>query len=79
MGADGADEATHKAANLHPARPLAGPQQRGDETAFSVKDDDRLKAITVIVGVEQAQLLATMHPVKRIVDIEDNALRHGSE
>jgi hypothetical protein len=58
---------------------LPGRSKRGDETAFSVKDDDRLKAITVIVGVEQAQLLATMHPVKRIVDIEDNALRHGSE
>ncbi len=79
MGADGADEAAHKAANLHPARPLAGPQQRGDKTTFSIKDDDRLKAIIVIVGVEQAQLLATMHAVKRIVDIEDDALWNCSE
>jgi hypothetical protein len=54
MAADGADEAAHKAANLHPARPLARPQQRGDKTTLSVKYDDRLEPIIVIVGVEQA-------------------------
>src|SRR5207248_109332 len=31
MAAQGADEAAHKAADLYPARPLAGPQQRGDK------------------------------------------------
>ena len=54
MATDGADEAAHKAANLHPARPLARPQQRGDKTTLSVKYDDRLEPIIVVVGVEQA-------------------------
>jgi hypothetical protein len=36
MAAQGADHAAHKAADLHPARPLAGPQQRGDKAALCV-------------------------------------------
>ena len=31
------------------------------------------------MGVEQAQLLATVHRVKGVVDIEDDALRHPPE
>jgi hypothetical protein len=79
MAAQGADQAAHKAADLHPARPLAGPQQRGDKTALCVEHNDRLEAVIVVVGVEQAQLLAAMHAVEGVVDIEDDALRHHSE
>src|ERR1700739_3858738 len=79
MAADGADEAAHQAANLHPARPLARPQQRGDKTTLSIKYDDRLEPIIVVVGVEQTELLAAVHPVERIVDIEADALWNGSE
>src|SRR6516162_3062581 len=58
MAAQGADQAAHKAADLHPARPFAGSQQRGDKTALCVEHNDRLEAVIVVVGVEQAQLLA---------------------
>ena len=45
-------------------------QQGPDQTPGPVKDHDGLEAVFVIVGVEQAQLLVTMHRIKRIVDIE---------
>jgi hypothetical protein len=64
MAAQGADQAAHKAADLHPTRPLAGPQQRGDKTALCVEHNDRLEAVIVVVGVEQAQRLAAMHAVE---------------
>jgi len=62
-----------------PARPLAGPQQCGHKPPLAVKDDNRLEAVIVVEGVEQAQLLAAMHPVEGVVDIEDDALRHPPE
>src|ERR1700749_922775 len=64
MAAQGADQAAHKAADLHPARPLAGPQQRGDKAALCVEHNDRLEAVIVVIGVEQAQLLAAMHAIE---------------
>ena len=79
MGADGANEAAHKGADLHPARPLARPQQRGDKAALTVKDDNRLETVIVIMGIEQAQLLAAVHPVEGVVDVEHDALRHRSK
>ena len=79
MGPDGADEAAHKAANLHSARPLAWPQQNADKAALAIEHNDRLEAVIVMVGIEQAKLLTAVHPVERIVDIEHNALRHGTE
>src|SRR5215469_7758162 len=79
MAAQGADQTPHKAADLRSARPLAGPQQRGDKTALRIEHNNRLKAVIVVVGVEQAQLLAAMNAVERVVDIEDNALRRRSE
>src|SRR5215469_16403623 len=54
MAAHGANQTAHKAADLHPARPFAGPQQRGDKTALCVEHNDRLEAVIVVVGVEQA-------------------------
>jgi hypothetical protein len=79
VSADGADEAADKAANLHPAGALAGPQQGSDETSLAVEDDNWLEAVIVIEGVEQAQLLAAVHSVERVVDVEHDALRHGAE
>jgi hypothetical protein len=76
---DGADEAAQKGADLMPARPLARAQQRGDKNAPPHRNDNRLKAVIVLVGVEQAQLLPAMHPVESVVDIEQDALRHLPE
>jgi len=76
QGADSANQAAHKGGDLAPARPLAGPQQRGHEPSLAVEDDNRLEAVIIMIGVEQAQLLLAMHAVKGIVDIEHDALRH---
>ena len=79
MGAQGADEATQKGADLMPARPLARAQQRGDKTPLPIEHDNRLEAVIIVEGVEQAQLLPAMHAVESIVDIEHDALRHLPE
>jgi len=52
MVAQGADQTAHKAVDLDPARPLAGPQWRGYKTALRVEHNDRLEAVIVVVGVE---------------------------
>src|SRR5205823_9696515 len=79
MGTDRADETAQKGTDLVPARPLARPQQRSHEPPLAVKDDNRLEAIIIVKGVEQAQLLAAMHSVEGVVDIEDYALGHAPE
>src|SRR5215813_3825514 len=76
---DGADETPHKAANLYPARPLARPQHGRDKATFPVKHDDRLEAVIVVIGIEEAELLSAMHSVEGVVDIEHDALRHRPE
>jgi hypothetical protein len=53
-GADGANQAAQKGADLTAARPLARAQQRGDETALAIEHDDRLEAVIVMEGIEQA-------------------------
>jgi hypothetical protein len=44
------------------ARPLARAQQRGDKTPLAIEDKNRLKAVIIVEGVEQAQLLTAMRP-----------------
>jgi hypothetical protein len=61
------------------ARPLGRTQHSSDETAFAIEDNDRLKAVIVVVGVEQAQFLAAMHTVKSVIDVEHDALRRLPE
>jgi hypothetical protein len=78
-GPDGADEAAQEGADLTPTRPLARAQQRGHEPPLAVKDDDRLEAVIVVVGVEQAKLLVAMDAVEGVVDVEHDALRHLPE
>ena len=61
-------------------RPLARTQQRQHWLAGDrVEDVDGLKAVRVITGVEQRQLLATVNRIKGIVSVEDDALRHALE
>jgi hypothetical protein len=62
-----------------PAWALARPQQRGHKPPLAVKDDNRLEAVIVVKGVEQAQLLAAMHSVEGVVDIEHDALGYPPE
>ena len=53
-GADGANETAQEGADLMAARPLAGAQQGGNKTPFAIEHDDRLEAVIVVEGVEQA-------------------------
>ena len=79
VGADGADQAADKGADLVSAWPLGWPQQGGDEPALAVEDDDRLKAVIVMMGVEQAPFLAAVHAIEGVVDVEHDTLRHLPE
>jgi hypothetical protein len=70
VGSDGAQQATQKAADLLAAGPFHRTQHGGDEPAITVKHDNGLKTVLVVMRVEQAQLLATVHGVKRVVNVE---------
>ena len=59
-----------KGYDLLAARPFGGTKHSGDEAALAVEHHDRLKSVLIIVRVEQPQLLAAMHRVERVVDIE---------
>jgi hypothetical protein len=42
----------------------------GDEAALSIEHDDRLKAVFVVMRIEQPQLLPAMDRVERVVDVK---------
>ncbi len=79
VAADLAHQAAEEATHLLPGRPARRTQQGGHRTALAVEHDDRLEAILVVVGVEQPQLLAAVHGVEGVVDIERDATRHLAE
>ena len=60
VSADRAQQAPQEGLDLLAARPLGGTKHGGDEAAFAVEHDDRLKSVFVVVGVEQPQLLTTV-------------------
>jgi hypothetical protein len=61
---------------LNAARHLAGPQDHGDRpAALGVVHMDRQKAVFVIIGVEQRQLLTAMHHVDRVIDVQRDRAR----
>ena len=70
MAADRPHQATQKRPDLDALRPLGRAQQGGDEAAFAIEDDDRLEAVFVVMSVEQAQLLAAVHRIEGVVDVE---------
>src|ERR1700679_3439568 len=74
IGADRAQQAAQKALDLLAAGPLGGTQHRGDEAAFAIKNDNGLKAIFIVVRVEQTQLLAAVNRIERVVDIQHDPL-----
>src|SRR5450631_3921167 len=71
--ADGAQQAAQEGLDLFAARPFGGAKHGGDEAALAIEHDDWLKAIFIVMGVEQSQLLAAMRRVERVVDIERDA------
>ena len=70
VGADGAQQAAQEGADLLAAGPFGGTKHGGDEAALAVEHDDRLKAVFVVMRIEQPQLLAAMNRVERVVDVE---------
>jgi hypothetical protein len=76
-GADAADDMAQHQRHLGPVRRLAGPQNDSNRLAGRrLVDVDRQKAAAVIVGIPERQLLAAVHPVLGVVDVEQNAARH---
>ena len=79
MAANRAHQAAQKGADLDALRPLRRAQHGGDKAAVAVEDDDRLEAIVVVMGVEQTQLLAAVHRIEGVVDVEGDPTRHLPE
>jgi len=65
--------------SLSKGRPLGRPQHGGDDAALAVEYQDRLEAVVVVIGAEQPQLLAAVHGVERVIDVEHDPLRHLPE
>ena len=74
MAANGAQQAAQQGPDLLAAGPSGGTQNGGDEAAGAIEHDDRLKAVFVIVRIEQPQLLAAVDGVEHVVDVEGDAL-----
>ena len=70
VGADCAQQAVQEGANLLAAGPFGGTKNGGDEAALAIEHDDRLKAVFVVMRIEQPQLLPAMDRVERVVDVE---------
>src|SRR5665811_413932 len=70
VGADCAQQAAQEGANLLAARPFGGTKNGGDKAALAIEHYDRLKAVFVVMRIEQPQLLAAMNRVERVVDVE---------
>ena len=50
--------------------PARRAQKGPDEPPLAIEYNNGLKAILVVIGIEQAQLLMAMHRVERIIDIK---------
>ena len=79
VGADCAQQAAQEGANLLAAGPFGGTKNGGDEAALAIEHDDRLKAVFVVMRIEQPQLLAAMNRVERVVDVERDPLGNPLE
>ena len=67
---DRPQQAAQQGADFRAFGPLGGPQHGGDEAALAVEDDDGLKAIFVVMRIEQPQLLPAVDGVERVVPDE---------
>ena len=79
VSADRAQQAPQEGLDLLAARPLGGTKHGGDEAAFAVEHDDRLKSVFVVVGVEQPQLLTTVDRIERVVDVQRDPFGYRGE
>jgi hypothetical protein len=77
--ADRPHQGAEDGADLDATRPLGRAQQRSDEAALAIEHDHGLKAVLVVMRVEQAQLLRPVRGIKGVVDVEHDAPRHLPE
>jgi hypothetical protein len=77
---DAPDDVPQDPSRLGAGWPLARTQQRQHRLAGGrVEDVDGLKAVRVIMGVEQRQLLATVDGIGGVIDVEHDAARNALE
>ena len=74
--ADRSQKPAQEGVDLTAVRPLGRPQHSGDESAIAIEDDDRRKAMLVIMGIEQTQLLPVMHRIESVIYVENDPLRN---
>ncbi len=79
VGAELAHKTAQKGADFAPTWPLGRTQDCGDEAALAIEHHDGLKAILVVVRVEQAHLLPAMHGIERVVRVQHDPARHLAE
>ena len=79
VGADGPEQPAQEGADFRALRALGGPQHGGDEAALTIEHDDGLEPVFVVVGIEQPQLLAAVHGVEGVIDVEHDPLGHLPE
>ena len=78
--ADAAHQVLEEGADLGARRRLARAQEnRHRLAALHVVDVDRQEAASVVVGVEQRELLAAVHRVAGVVDVERDGRGRGGE
>ena len=73
------NESAQEGADFRALGPFGGPQDGGDDTTLTVEHDDGLEPVFVVVGIEQAQLLAAVHGVEGVIHVEHNPLGHLPE
>jgi hypothetical protein len=71
------DQVPEDAGDLGTVGRLAGPEDHRQRLASrGLVDVNRQKAAAVVVRMEEGQLLAAVHPIERVVDVEQNAARY---
>lgn len=76
MAADRAHQAAKESPDSGALGPLGRAQYGGDEAALAIEHDNGLEALFVMMGIEQAQLLAAVDGVEGVINIEHNAFGH---
>ena len=68
--ADMTDHPFHQGQDLAAARRRCLPQHGQDQPAAGVEDMDRQKAPVIVIGIELAQFLFAMDPIKAFIEIK---------
>ena len=75
MAADCPYQAPDVGGGLFAGRATRRTQNCAYKTPVTVKDDDRLETVFIVIRIEQAQLLMTMDGIEGIVDIKHDLTR----